>query len=263
MVDFGSGLAQYDRPEILYRLFFPRREIAPDTPRAQNHFVEVAPGVSICCRFYKARTDGPNIIYFHGNGEIAADYDYMAPVYADRGINLFVTDYRGYGGSGGSPTCTSMIEDSHPLFRFFVALLKDNGYTGNIVVMGRSLGSAPAIELAYRYQDEIKGLIIESGFAGARNQIGRLGVEYLFEDNAEPIGFGNDIKIKDVKTPTLILHGEWDDIIPAAEGRTLYETSGSRKKSCLFIPNAGHNDIMMHGLKAYMDKITEFTNDLQ
>ncbi|MEN6615240.1 MAG: alpha/beta hydrolase [Syntrophorhabdus sp.] len=263
MTDFDRGLSEYDRPEILYRLFFPRHQVAPNTREAQNHYVAVDPGVSICCRYYTARTDGPNILYFHGNGEIAADYDYVAPVYAQYGMNLFVTDYRGYGGSDGFPTCTSMIKDAHPMFEHFMDYLKTHGHTGKPYVMGRSLGSAPAIELAYHHQDRLKGLIVESGFARAGDQIERLGVEYLFEGNAEPIGFGNDLKIKEVTIPTLILHGEWDTIIPATEGKKLYELSGSHKKSSLFIPNAGHNDIMMLGLKAYMETISAFIDNLQ
>ena len=261
MVDFDKGLELYDRPEILYRLFFPRRDVAVDleNPKAVNRFVEVAKGISICCRFYPARSDGPNILYFHGNGEVAPDYDYVAPVYAARGLNLFVADYRGYGGSDGSPTCTAMIKDAHPIFHAFVSSMKDSGFTGSIFVMGRSLGSAPAIELAYHYQDDLKGLIIESGFASARNQIARLGVEHLFRDAGEPVGFGNDLKIKDVKTPILIIHGEWDEIIPCTEGRALYDLSGAAMRSSLFIPRAGHNDIMMLGLKDYMDAVTKFS----
>ncbi len=261
MVDFDGGLQMYDDPDILYRLFYPRREVVgnAENPRALNRFVEVADGVSICCRFYPARTDGPNILYFHGNGEVAPDYDYVAPVYAQRGLNLFVADYRGYGGSSGIPTCTAMIKDAHPIFHDFTAYLSDGGFTGNLFVMGRSLGSAPAIELAFHYQGELKGLIVESGFASARNQVARLGVEYLFRDSQDPVGFGNDIKIRDVAIPTLIIHGEWDEIIPATEGRMLYELSGAGEKSSLFIPQAGHNDIMMVGLEAYMKAVETFT----
>ncbi len=258
MTDFDKGLELYDRPEILYRLFFPRRETAADTDNARNHYVDVAPGVAICCRFFMFSNDAPNIIYFHGNGEIAADYDYVAPVYAQYGLNLFVADYRGYGGSSGNPTCTAMIEDAHPVFRYFRDHVKEAGYTGDIFAMGRSLGSAPAIELAYHYQEEFRGLVIESGFATARNQIGRLGVEYLFDDVEEPVGFGNDLKIREVKVPTLIIHGEWDEIIPAAEGRQLYELSGAQEKFSLFVPHAGHNDIMYHGMEQYMDAVRSF-----
>jgi fermentation-respiration switch protein FrsA (DUF1100 family) len=259
MIDLDKGLALYDRPELVYRLFFPRREIAPDKDGAVNHYVEVTPGISICCRFFTVNNEAPNIIYFHGNGEIAADYDYVAPVYGQYGLNLFVADYRGYGGSGGTPTCTAMIKDAHPIFRYFRSHLKEAGYTGGLFAMGRSLGSAPAIELAFHYQDILRGLIIESGFAGARNQIGRLGVEYLFEDAGEPVGFGNDLKIRDVTIPTLIIHGEWDEIIPATEGRQLFELSGAREKMSLFIPHAGHNDIMYQGMKEYMEAVGSFT----
>ncbi|MDD3846511.1 MAG: alpha/beta hydrolase [Syntrophorhabdaceae bacterium] len=261
MADFDRGLRSYDRPEILYRLFFPRRDLTPDSRDSGvlNRFVEVSEGISVCCRFYPAGKDGPNILYFHGNGEVASDYDYVAPVYAQRGLNLFVADYRGYGGSGGNPTCTAMIKDAHPIFRDFMRCIEEDGLTGDPFVMGRSLGSAPAIELAYHYQDELRGLIVESGFASARNQVARLGVEYLFGDE-DPVGFGNDLKIKDVKVPTLIIHGEWDEIIPSSEGRALYDLSGAADRSCLFIPRAGHNDIMMLGSTAYMDAVNAFTD---
>lgn len=260
-IDFEKGLALYDHPEILYRLFFPRRESVDnrERPKAMNHFVAVAQDISIGCRFYPARLDSPNILYFHGNGETAPDYDYIAPVYAERGLNLFVTDYRGYGMSGGSPACSSMIKDAHPVLHGFTAFLSDLGYTGDLYVMGRSLGSAPAIELAYHYQQRFKGLIVESGFASARNQLMRLGVSHLFRDVKEPVGFGNDLKIKEIAIPTLIIHGEWDEIIPAEEGRTLYALSGARERFSLFIPHAGHNDLMMHGLDAYMEAIEQFT----
>jgi fermentation-respiration switch protein FrsA (DUF1100 family) len=125
--------------------------------------------------------------------------------------------------------------------------------------MGRSLGSAPAIEVAYHYQQQLKGLMIESGFASGRNQLMRLGVSHLFRDVKDPLGFGNDLKIKEITIPTLIIHGEEDEIIPATEGKALYALSGSNEKSSLFIPHAGHNDIMMVGLEAYMGAVERFT----
>jgi len=260
MIDFKEGTRQMDRPDILYRLFFPRREFAEDSesPKAINHTIEVEDDAFIVCRFYPAETDAPNILYFHGNGETAPDYDYVAPVYGERGINLFVADYRGYGMSNGSPTCSNMINDSHPIFHGFAVFLRDRGFTGKLFVMGRSLGSAPAIEVAYHYQSQLEGLIVESGFASARNQFMRLAASSLLKEIENPIGFGNDLKIKQVAIPTLIIHGEWDEIIPVDEGRTLYGLSSSRSKKSLFIPQAGHNDLMMRGLTSYMDAVEHF-----
>jgi uncharacterized protein len=261
MIDFDKGLEIWDHPEIVYRLFFPRREFAgePNPLNARNHSVKVTDDIAIGCRFYPSRNDAPNILYFHGNGETVSDYDYVAPLYQERGLNLFVADYRGYGMSNGSPTSGSMIRDTHPIFREFVDFLRTVNCTGNLFVMGRSLGSAPAIEVAYRYQQYLKGLIIESGFASGRNQLIRLGVSHMFRDVKDPIGFGNDLKIKEVTIPTLIIHGEMDEIIPATEGETLYAFSGSQEKSSLFIPHAGHNDIMMVGLDSYMGAIERLT----
>ena len=239
---------------------FPRRESVPDRdhPRALNHFIEVAPQIRIGCRFFPSRQDAPNLLYFHGNGETAPDYDYVAPLYQQLGINLFVADYRGYGMSDGYPSCRAMIMDAHPLFQGFSDFLKNNGYTGHFWIMGRSLGSAPAIEIARHYQKQLRGLIVESGFAGARNQLRRIGMTHLLEGDKDPIGFGNDLKIREVTIPTLIIHGEADEIIPATEGRALYDLSGAAQKYQLFVPGAGHNDLLMMGLDAYMGAITTF-----
>ncbi len=261
MTDFMKAVELIDRPEIIDRLFFPRREF-PLEPRPRNgmsHFITVDEGVSIGCRFYPAGKDGPAILYFHGNGEIATDYDYVAPLYQERGINLFVADYRGYGMSDGNPACSTMITDAHPLFKGFAGFLEKEGHRGGLFVMGRSLGSAPAIEVAYRYQEQLKGLIVESGFASQMNQLIRIGLSYLFREAEEIIGFGNDLKIEKVRIPTLIIHGEEDEIIPVEEGRALYRLSGAQEKQSLFVQGAGHNDLFEQSLARYMDAVASFT----
>jgi pimeloyl-ACP methyl ester carboxylesterase len=258
-----KSLELMDRPEITYRLFFPRRE-EPGEQRPHNgtaHFVAVADDISIGCMFYPAGKDSPNILYFHGNGEIASDYDYVAPLYQQHGINLFVADYRGYGASDGSPSCTAMIKDALPIFEAFVAFLDERGFRGGLFVMGRSLGSAPAIEVAYRCQQRVCGLIVESGFASQRNQLERLGVTHLFGNIAEAVGFGNDVKIGQVRIPTLIIHGEEDEIIPATEGRALLALSGAEQKRGLFVRGAGHNDLFERDGEEYVQSIVAFTSN--
>lgn len=261
MADFEQGTKHMDIPEILQRLFYPRREFVGDstTPVAKNHFIQVEDGIKIGCRFYPSTENGPNILFFHGNGETVFDYDFIAPLYQRRKINLFVADYRGYGASDGEPTCTNMIKDSHNIFMGFKKFLSEKAYNGKLFVMGRSLGSAPAIEVAYHYQKELSGLIVESGFATAKNQFARLGVSHLFKNLADPVGFGNDLKIKEITIPTLIIHGEEDFIIPVTEGKKLYELSGAIKKQSLFIPDAGHNDLLIMAVKEYMQAIEDFT----
>ena len=261
MDEFVKAAEAMDRPEILERLFFPRREL-PEEARPGNgmpHAIKVAENVSIGCRFYPSTKSGPSLLYFHGNGEIAADYGYVAPLYQERGINLFVADYRGYGTSDGSPGCAALIADSHPVFKGFVSFLQGQDYGGRLFVMGRSLGSAAAIEVAYHYQEPLKGLIVESGFSSQMSLLALLGASDLFENPNKIVGFANGVKIKDVRIPTLIIHGERDEIIPVSEGRSLFALSGASDKRSLFVPGAGHNDLFERAMVAYMDAVASFT----
>jgi pimeloyl-ACP methyl ester carboxylesterase len=127
--------------------------------------------------------------------------------------------------------------------------------------MGRSLGSIPALELAYHYQDEIRGLIIESGAANNFRRLwlylGIAGKETA--ENESP--FLNKVKIRRVRKPTLIIHGQYDQIISVTEGQELYENSGAKDKKILIIPGADHNDIMSLAADLYFDTIEEFVKN--
>jgi hypothetical protein len=253
-------LIPLDRPEILQLIFYPRRDFSlePRVPNAVNHFVPVGEGISISCRFYFGGETSPTILFFHGNGEIASDYDELAPLFTQIGINLFVADYRGYGLSGGKPTLADMIKDAHFIFNGLKQMLGQKGYCESLFVMGRSLGSASAIELAYNYQDQIKGLIIESGFANIVRLLAYVGVP------VEPLGLDqekasfNVERIRFISIPTLIIHGERDHLIPIREGEELYHDSAAKDKRLLTIPQADHNSIFLVGMRQYLQAMREF-----
>ena len=255
-----DDFALLDRPEVLRFVFYPRKDMfaRPMVDNATAHMIPVDDGVSISCRFYLADRKAPNILYFHGNGEVASDYDHIAPVFTQIGVNLFVADYRGYGSSGGTPTFSSMMKDPHPLFDGFKSMLRQNRCSGGLFVMGRSLGSAPAVELACNYQDEIRGLIIESGFASVGRLIDLLSVpsERLGSLRAK-LAFNVD-RVPGITIPTLIIHGEYDSLVPLQNGIDLYENSGAQHKRMLVIPGATHNDIFLVGMEAYLSTLKEF-----
>lgn len=246
-----------DRPEILSFVFYPRRDFSKAPPTASDHLIPVDKDVSISCRFYTHGQSSPSIIYFHGNGEVVSDYDDIAPMYNELGINLFVADYRGYGASQGRPTFSNTVSDAPIIFKAFVNILDDSRYTGDVFVMGRSLGSVSAIEIAHRHQEEMKGLIIESGFASVVNLLSMLG--FPFEAlGIEDAGFPNLAKIRAITVPTLIIHGEYDSLIPPAEGEALFHNVAAEDKRLVIIPRASHNDIMWVGRERYFQSIKEF-----
>ena len=130
-------------------VFFPRKT-SMKAPRSQarDYIVEVEPGVSVGCRFYMNTPESASMLYFHGNGEMVDDYDREAQVFNGIGINLFVASFRGYGFGNGAPTLTNMIKDSHVIFEEFRKIAYEYGSANIPFIMGRSLGSLSAIELA-------------------------------------------------------------------------------------------------------------------
>ena len=248
-----------DTPEILQFTFYPRKESRKGPPNSTDYLIPVENGVSIGCRFYVHHPTSPSILFFHGNGEIVSDYDGIAPFYNQRGINLFVTDYRGYGSSGGIPTFTSMVTDSHGIFKAFLDILRNGHHTGAFFMMGRSLGSICAIELAFCYQEQMKGLLIESGFASILRLLKHLGFPTQLP-GIDDVTFPNMSKMRLITLPTLILHGEYDSLIPVAEARDLFENAAAKDKHLLIINEADHNDIMLVGMERYFTAIREFVS---
>jgi uncharacterized protein len=257
MVD-DNCFAALDRPEIL-EIIFPiagYSSYSGETslpPGASLHYIEVEPGVLLGCGLWPAGKHLPTILYFHGNGETVGSHEWIAPEYKTLGVNLFVSEYRGYGLSNGSPTVTNMLTDSRSVFRECKKTMLAEGYADNFFVMGRSLGSLPAIEVADRYQGDLRGMIIESGSATNFRPLW----EYYCpaEKDVRSANFLNGQKVKSINIPTLIIHGEMDDILPVSEGIELFENSGSQKKEILIVPGAGHNDLMILGHDQYFARI--------
>jgi len=257
-----------DRPEIRMVLFHPRRDYgapAADrpsgtaaTPRVQDILVPVAADVGVGARLHLGGPAHANILFFHGNGEIAADYDDIGPVYNRIGANLLAADYRGYGRSGGQPTLAAMMRDCHEILRFVAAWLEQNGFSGPLIVMGRSLGSASAIELAAAHPAQVSGLIIESGFAYAGPLLRLLGADPDRIGLREEATFQHIEKIGRIMKPVLIIHAEFDHIIPFSDGQALYDACPSPAKTLLKIPEANHNDILARAPGDYFSSIQKF-----
>lgn len=252
-----------DLAEAVSSIFFPEK--CKQTPLPANALdveIEVAPDVIIACRYYIHDKSSPSILFFHGNGETVADYDTIGPMYNEAGMNLLVTDYRGYGWSSGTPSVTNMLNDAEVLFQEALNWLKSNEYTGAFFLMGRSLGSVPAIDLAKSHEDSIRGLILESAIADTLPLLNTLGIDSEAFSFTEEDGFCNLEKIESVTKPTFILHGARDALIPASDAEKLQATCGARTKEFVVIPGAEHNTMITTGGKLYFQTIKTFIDKL-
>lgn len=249
--------SEIDNSPALSYIFYPRNFHGKIPPNAFDKAVSVDENVAITCRFYKGDDNWPWIVFFHGNGEVASDYDNIAPLYTKHKLNLVVADYRGYGASAGNPTLTDLVHDAPILFKAIKEELSQRGRREDVWLMGRSLGSISALELAYNHPDQIKGLIIESGFPSITRLILHLGIP-AGTIELEPIYEACISMVRKITAPTLIIHGEYDMLVPLREAEDLHKNIGAHDKELIIIPGADHNDIMFVGFDEYFGAIQRF-----
>ncbi|MCB9456663.1 MAG: alpha/beta hydrolase [Anaerolineaceae bacterium] len=249
-----------DNPLIVNNLFYPRsaRPGENNPPNVHDGTIPVAEAVALGYRLYAHTPETPVLLYFHGNGEIASDYDSMADLFHDAGVSLLVVDYRGYGWSSGKPLVSTLLADAEAVLKAVPDIVKRAGITNTaLFVMGRSLGSAPAAHLASEQPDALRGVIIESGFAHEPSLFRRLMIpEELLKQ--VPSVFGNVGKIAGSHLPLLVIHGENDTLIPVENGQTLFDASPAEAKMLLRIPGAGHNDLLIYGIGPYFAVLEQF-----
>lgn len=247
-----NTLEKFDTDLVNAHVFHPRHQ-EPMNNGIKRLFIEVCEGVKIGASFFEAEKNAPFILYFHGNGEIVPDYDDLGIIFIENNINFMPVDYRGYGFSNGNPSLSNLLHDAVKISDFAFDFRDKNGFTGAFAVMGRSLGSASAIEATDK-RNYFDAMIIESGFASFKKLLRTLG----FYDNdldqlEDPLL--NDDKIKSFVKSLLIIHGKQDQIIPFSQGKLLFESSESKVKKLVEIKNAGHNTIFTYGLDLYFNSI--------
>lgn len=245
-----------DDPRLASAVFFPRpdRPFGPAIPGVRDLMVEV-PEARIRIREFPGPKAAPVVLFFHGNGETAADYDHAAADYAGLPARLFVADYRGYGPSTGRPSLRALLADAHAALDEITRLAATDGGRAPIVVMGRSLGSAPAIDLASSRPGDVAALVVESGFARIIPLLELLGVPARRFGVFEEHGPRNLEKLKQVSLPTLILHAENDMIIPIDDAEMLFAACKDPAKVFLRVADADHNDIQFRAGRRYFDAI--------
>lgn len=197
------------------------------------------------------------ILWFHGNaGNIAHRIDNLKRL-VELGINVFIIDYRGYGRSAGKPSEKGLYRDASAAYRFLIE--EKNTTPDDLIIFGRSLGGAVAIELALHHQ--CTAVILESSFtsvkAMAKQIFGFLPIESILKSKFDSIN-----KIEKLSCPVLIIHGTNDELIPYAHGLELFEKAKS-PKYFYKVGYAGHNDLIDIGGDLYFQRIKKFVLSAQ
>jgi pimeloyl-ACP methyl ester carboxylesterase len=240
----------FDHPLVSSRYFFPRKE-AP---------VKLVPvqvdGAVLGCARYETNPNAPWLIHFHGNGEVVADYEIeLLPHFQKAGLNLFFAEYRGYGGSTGTPAMVTMLGDV-PRILSAVGVPFEK-----MVVYGRSVGSLYAIEAAYR-TPSLGGLVIESGIASPIERIlmrvrpEELSVTLKDLENEAGEHLDHQRKLAQYPRRTLLLH-TWNDSMVLRD-HAQRNASWAKHAELVMYERGDHNDILAVNLEDMVTRVARF-----
>ncbi len=212
-------------------------------------------GVTLHAFFLPSEGASRALLFLHGNAGNASHRLPNAAALVRLGVHVLLLDYRGYGLSEGTPTEAGVYADARA---GLVHLVEVRAVPEErIVLFGRSLGSAVAVDLARGRP--LAGVILESAFSSgsdvARQLLGPLG----------PIvargRFESSQKIGQVRSPLLFFHGDRDEVIDFELGRRLFEQA-PEPKTFEVIPGAGHNDTTQVGGHRYFARIARFLDEV-
>ena len=167
-------------------------------------------------------------------------------------INFLLLAWRGFSGNNGYPTEKGIYEDARSAVRW----LKNKGIVEeNIIIYGESLGTGVATEIAQN--KSFAGIILESPFTSmvdaGKSQYPFFPIKLLLKDKYE-----NDKKIKNIKSPILIMHGEVDKLVPFWMGKKMYELANEPKYSYF----SKYDDHMMEYNNKLLSELQKFIDRL-
>jgi uncharacterized protein len=192
------------------------------------------------------------VLYSHGNGGNVTYFKGIAGDLAQRGLDVLLYDYRGYGRSeGAAPSETELYADVDAAYDF---LTKTRGVKfEKLAIYGLSLGTVPSTDLAAR--KPCAALVLEAPLSSA-SDMASVTLPIIPRQLHQVLKnrFESARKITEVKCPLLVTHGEADGIIPVEQGRKVFAAANEPKK-LLIIPRGSH---WLASENGYMDAVTEF-----
>lgn len=220
-------------------LFYPTKQIEWTPGDLRLLFEEVQLTTSDGLRLHGWFVPHPDplacILFFHGNGGNIGNYIENLKIWSDMGFSSFIIDYRGYGLSEGHPSEAGLYRDAEAAW---IYLTQERGLSpGRIIIFGRSLGGAVAIELASRHTPAI--LVVESSFTSII-AVGQKLLPLLPVRLMTTYRFDSLNKIVSAHCPVLITHGEEDQLIPLSHAHRLYERANPPKH--LMLTPGDHNE---------------------
>tara|TARA_Y100000816_G_scaffold255982_1_gene209176 strand:- start:1750 stop:2565 length:816 start_codon:yes stop_codon:yes gene_type:complete len=165
------------------------------------------------------------ILFLHGNAGSLENRIHKINHFEDMDINFLLLSWRGFSGNKGKPTEKGLYQDARSAVKW---LVKQGVIEENIIIYGESLGTGITTEIAQN--KNFAGIILETPFtsmvAAGKSKYPIFPIKLLLKDKYE-----SDKKIKNIKSPVLIMHGEEDQIVPFWMGEKMFQMANEPKYS--------------------------------
>ena len=173
--------------------------------------------------FHLKNSNKKTILFLHGNaGNLDNRIDKLNFL-GNMDINFLIISWRGYSGNPGNPSETGLYKDALGGIEW---LNKKGISNDRIILYGESLGTAITTEVAQN--ENFAGIILEAPFTSMVDMGQKIypifPVKFLLKDKYE-----SKNKIKNIKSPILVLHGRKDKIVPFYMGEKIFEMANSPK----------------------------------
>lgn len=221
-------------------LYIPDKQIASPEQYGlsgfSEDFIKTSDNITIQTWFKAAAGNMPTIIYFNGNASHMGNRAGIYSALTNRGFGLLAISYRGYGKSEGYPTEEGLYRDARAAVEFLNKTKKIP--LSRTMLYGESLGTGVSTKMASEY--DFAAVILQAPYTSASDRAAEiyffLPVKFIMLDH-----FSSLERIKRIKSPLLILHGELDEMIPIRHGKSLLEAA-NQPKEAIFFPDVGHNN---------------------
>ena len=181
------------------------------------------------------------ILFLHGNAGSLENRIHKINHFEDMNINFLLLSWRGFSGNKGKPTEKGLYQDARSAVKW---LVKQGVIEENIIIYGESLGTGITTEIAQN--KNFAGIILETPFtsmvAAGKSKYPIFPIKLLLKDKYE-----SDKKIKNIKSPVLIMHGEEDQIVPFWMGEKMFQLA---------------NEPKYYYFSKYDDHMMDFNNEL-
>lgn len=219
------------------------------------------------------------VLILHGRSGIKEDYLAVAERFCAVGFRCVIPDLPGHGGNP-EPFTTYGVLEAPIILKCYAEVAVKNGFTGQpSAILGQSMGGAEAIHTAALDGSPFGAMVVVSSFdkletvirGQANSLLGQTlgaavampaGHVYEWRTGVPIAGIDSSEKARQVRIPTLVVHGDDDSMVPTASGKALFDSFPGNTKRWLEVPGAEHNNVLVTDFPLYATMAKWFLDHL-